>query len=69
MYIKIIFFLKFFRQDINDTIRKYDEVDIFFKAGRFGNYLSYKGKNFALSNKDNKKKEERFNFHITLLLS
>ena len=36
----------------NDSIGKYDEVDIFFKTGRFGNYLSYKGKNFALNNKN-----------------
>jgi DNA topoisomerase-1 len=44
-------------QENADIIGKYDEIDIFFKTGRFGNYLSYKGKNFALSNKNLQKED------------
>lgn len=41
----------------DDIIGKYDEVDIFFKSGKFGNYLSYNGKNFALNNKNLQKED------------
>ena len=51
----------------NESIGKYDEIDIFFKTGRFGNYLSYKGKNFALNNKNLQKEDIVLEEAITII--
>ena len=51
----------------NESIGKYDEVDIFFKTGKFGNYLSYKGKNFSLNNKNLQKEDIVLEEAITII--